>query len=84
MCDCLSKIDANLAEHNGRLAVALTLSKDLKIIGARLLIATEKIDKAKRKRLPAVMASFCPFCGASLLTPNANVTGLAPERDKAK
>lgn len=62
MCDCATRMNAHLAKFNGRLATGLqiTPSMDLK---SRLLVGTEKIDPKKRKPVPSVMASFCPFCG---------------------
>lgn len=63
--ECLEKFDQHLAGHNGRLAIGLQVTETLGL-HARLLVATEKIDKKKRKDVPHVMASFCPFCGAKL------------------
>lgn len=63
MCDCVKSLDAALAEHNGRISMALTLSSDMSKMGARVLIATEKLDPKKRKPIPALMAAYCPFCG---------------------
>ena len=62
---CFKKFDDHLREHNGRLAVGLQVTEG-RGLRARLLIATEKIDKAKRKPVPSVMATFCPFCGEKL------------------
>jgi len=63
MCECVKKLDEQLVEHNGRIAMALTMSKDMSRMGERLLVATEKIDTKKRKPIPKLMATFCPFCG---------------------
>ena len=61
-CDCMKLVNEKLAAHNGRLATAFQLTADMGI-RMRLLLATEKIDKNKRKPVPSVMASYCPFCG---------------------
>jgi len=63
--DCFKKINDALAEKNGRLATALQVTETMGL-RSRLLIAIEKIDKTKRKPVPLVTASFCPFCGVSL------------------
>lgn len=63
--ECFKKFDDHLAAHNGRLAMGLQVTEKMGL-NARLLIATEKIDKAKRKPVPSVMATFCPFCGVNL------------------
>jgi hypothetical protein len=63
--DCFNKFDEHLHAHNGRLAMGLQVTEKMGL-RARLLIATEKIDKSKRKTVPSVMASFCPFCGVKL------------------
>ena len=62
MCDCRMKMDAELAARNGKLAIAIQVTKDLGLVG-RYVVATEKLDKAKRKPVPTVVASYCPFCG---------------------
>lgn len=62
---CFKQFDDHLKEHNGRLSMGLQVTEGLGL-QARLLIATEKIDRAKRKPVPSVMASFCPFCGVKL------------------
>ena len=61
-CDCMKLVNEKLAAHNGRLATAFQLTADMGI-RMRLLLATEKIDKNKRKPVPSVMAFYCPFCG---------------------
>ena len=61
-CDCMKLVNEKLAAHNGRLATGFQLTADMGI-RKRLLLATEKIDKNKRKPVPSVTASYCPFCG---------------------
>lgn len=68
MCDCVKKMDEALAPMNGRIAVAIGFSPDMSKMTSRLIVATEKIDKAKRKPAPTAVASFCPFCGVKLQT----------------
>lgn len=65
MCDCMSKVNEQLAAHNGRLATGFLIRNDLGV-GMRLLLQTEKIDATKRKKVPHVTAAFCPFCGAKV------------------
>lgn len=62
MCKCFETVNASLAQQNGRLAVAFQITGELGV-RSRLLVATEKIDKTKRKSPPTVAANFCPFCG---------------------
>lgn len=62
-CDCMKLVNEKLATHNGRLATAFQITADMGV-KMRLLLATEKLDKAKRKPVPSVTASYCPFCGA--------------------
>ena len=63
MCDCIKQVNEKLSEHNGRLATGFLIRGDMSA-GMRLLLATEKIDPAKRKKVPHVTAAYCPFCGA--------------------
>ena len=62
MCDCVKQMDERLAQNNGRIAVALQVTEDMGL-RSRLCVATEKLDKTKRKPVPTVMANYCPFCG---------------------
>ena len=61
-CDCMKQVNERLAAHNGRLATGFQITADMSI-KMRLLLATEKLDKTKRKPVPSVWASYCPFCG---------------------
>lgn len=63
--ECFKKFNEALIQQNGRLAMALQVTETMGL-RERLLVATEKIDKTKRKPVPMVTASFCPFCGAKL------------------
>lgn len=65
MCDCIKKMDAELAKHNGKLATGFQITADMGV-KLRYTMATEKIDKTKRKPVPSVMCSHCPFCGEKL------------------
>lgn len=65
MCDCVKKFDEALAKHNGRIAMAIQVT-GAQNLTARICVATEKIDKAKKKPVPSVVANFCPFCGEKI------------------
>jgi hypothetical protein len=62
MCECRQKMDEKLKEVNGRLAAAFLITEG-NALRVRYCIQTEKLDKAKRKPVPTVVASYCPFCG---------------------
>ena len=60
-CDCIKSIDEKLAPRNTRLALTITLTKNL---DAFPTIATEQIDKGRgRPKAVSMIPSFCPFCG---------------------
>lgn len=65
MCDCIAKLDEKLKPYNGKIALAILLpAEGSDALRSRVLVQTEKLDPGKRsKKLPAVMASYCPFCG---------------------
>jgi hypothetical protein len=65
MCDCVKKFDEALAPKNGRIAMAMQVTESMDL-RARLCVATEKLDSSKRKPVPLVIASYCPFCGVKL------------------
>lgn len=62
-CDCMKLVNETLAAHNGRLATGFQITEDMGV-KMRLLLATEKLDKTKRKPVPSVTAAYCPFCGS--------------------
>jgi len=63
---CFEMFNQHLAPHNSQLAMGIQITETMGL-KARLLIATEKIDKTRRsKTAPSVMANFCPFCGEKL------------------
>lgn len=60
-CDCITMINEKLVSRNTRLALTITLTKDL---DAYPTIATEQIDKGRgRPKAVSMIPSFCPFCG---------------------
>lgn len=63
--ECFVRINERLAEDNARLAVGFVITESMSL-QSRLLVATEKIDKSRRKAPPSVVASYCPFCGVKL------------------
>ena len=61
-CNCISEMDARLAEHNTKLQVTLGFGRD----GSTWLLphlGTEKIERRQRKGPALAIPTFCPFCG---------------------
>jgi hypothetical protein len=57
-------MNERLKSHNGRVALAILVpTPGSNTLRARVLVQTEKVDSSKRKAVPAVMATYCPFCG---------------------
>lgn len=64
MCDCAQKLNEVLKGKNAALATSFQVRPEgLKLV---YLAAVEKIDKSKRKSLPYVSMTYCPFCGEKL------------------
>lgn len=60
MCDCISTVNAMLAEHNTALTVPIQFGGG----PARLVVDTHQIESGRGKKKAAIMcATFCPFCG---------------------
>ncbi len=56
-CNCAKSVNERLAENGGELLVDLFNPQ-------RTFVATiHKADVKRKKKLPLVQASFCPFCG---------------------
>lgn len=56
-CDCINHVNGLLSEQNTQL-VATIFGEPRKVV-----VETVKIDSKKRGRPPAMLASYCPFCG---------------------
>ena len=76
-CDCITQVNEALKPHGARLALSFRLTEEmveqdgkqlrsLQFARVRCQVALERIDAKSRKRLPGMMASFCPFCGVAL------------------
>lgn len=58
MCECIAEINALLARHNTAI-VANPIGP------ARACVSTHQIDAGRDFAPPALMATYCPFCGDS-------------------
>lgn len=61
MCNCYEKVNVGIADANMRVARGFSIIGNA-LIG-RTMIATERLQKGGKKILPALLATFCPFCG---------------------
>jgi hypothetical protein len=66
--DCVQRLNEHLAEFNTQIAPVFALGASS--LSEYLQIATTKIDCGKRGKPRSMFASYCPFCGISLATPN--------------
>jgi heterodisulfide reductase subunit B len=62
MCDCLTNIN-DLGKTRG-FRVVSTFGAASRDVPARAIIETTKME-GTRKKPPALVANFCPFCGVS-------------------
>lgn len=70
-CNCLELTQKALAEKypNVRLRTELSInftSGKARVVGP--VLEVEKIDTAKRERLPTILCTYCPFCGKKVAT----------------
>lgn len=64
MCECATQMNNLLAEKNGKLVQGFSYTSGQgRIDLIPVFVEVEKVD-TKKKKPPAVVASFCPFCGA--------------------
>lgn len=60
-CDCITTVDAMLAERNTRIMLPIMLGRDQT---PRPMIVTEQIESGRgKKKAVGMFATFCPFCG---------------------
>lgn len=66
MCDCIRKINEDLANnHASRNTQILTpiLAMQTGIAGIVAFVETCKLDESKRGKPASMQATYCPFCG---------------------
>lgn len=64
MCDCITYVNAKLAERNTQIMASISFAKDDMSDSMEVpVIATEKVDTKKRGRPAIMVPTFCPFCG---------------------
>ena len=63
MCDCVTKVNKKLEEHNTRLDIPIGFDP-LSGLSAmpNMKIATSKIDEKKKEDI-SFFATYCPVCG---------------------
>lgn len=59
MCDCIDRVNANLAQFNTIITVPMWTSTGM----LTPFVETSKLDTGKRGKPRSVFASHCPFCG---------------------
>jgi len=66
MCACNNVINEKLKLHNAKLAGAFSIDAG-KLEGHSIIITTETTTPGRRRKsVPLVLASHCPFCGEKL------------------
>ena len=70
MCDCVAKVNEQLAQFNTTLDSAIVVSMSQPGSRSSLLIQTSRLSTRtpaeKRSKVKKVMPSFCPFCGTKI------------------
>ena len=59
MCDCIQRIDEQLAAKNARLPVGINFTTG----ACDLILRLDKIDTRKKIGSAFIVATHCPFCG---------------------
>ena len=59
MCDCIERVNANLAQFNTIITVPMWTSTGM----LTPFVETSKLDSGKRGKPRSVFATHCPFCG---------------------
>jgi hypothetical protein len=64
MCNCVAKVDRQLAKSNTCLDQCSLINMRTGNVRESLKIATRRADaRNKRSRVKQVVPSYCPFCG---------------------
>ena len=69
-CECVAKVNAQLAEHNTVLEEVSVVSLRGPGMRSSLLIQTARLHSRtpaeRRSKVKKVMPSYCPFCGKKI------------------
>jgi len=70
MCDCVAKVNEQLADHNTVLEEVAVVSMTKPGMRSSMLITTSRLrtstQNERRSKVKKVMPSFCPFCGEKI------------------
>ena len=61
MCDCIEKLNKQMAESNYNAVVSQAIG--IHGIIPNAIVLTEKLDKDVKRKPLSMFATFCPFCG---------------------
>ena len=56
MCDCIGNVDKFLSNVNTEVVVNMSDEK-------RVKLATQRVNRSRRKGPVSLYATYCPFCG---------------------
>lgn len=62
-CNCMTEMNAALAERNTRLATSFMLDRRLNTARVSMIVATEVVTKKRGAQAIVAIPTFCPFCG---------------------
>jgi len=60
-CDCITTVNAKLAERNTRLTEALVFGRCAEL--PTIMLQTEVIEKKRGAKPTSMFLTYCPFCG---------------------
>lgn len=60
-CNCITNIDAKLAERNTRLTQAIVFGRRAEL--TTIMLQTEVIEKKRGAKPTSMFLTYCPFCG---------------------
>ena len=65
MCDCIKRINEQLAPKNAELPVAINFTTG----GADLIFRLNKVESKKKLGATFIVPTYCPFCAERLTPP---------------
>jgi len=67
-CDCITRVDAMLAERNTRIKMPLVFAMGAEPAPTPApMIVTDQIETGRgKKKAVGMFATFCPFCGIKI------------------